>query len=289
MKNSQSRQYYDNLGHISRAKNSIIPLLVLPFLFLYRKSKYIVLLSSAIFILLHFNYHSQVREVIQKHSDNFLSIVFDYKNSPLDVIDNIKKRIYTYWLAATYNDFLLKENAELRSKARLVKLLQDENAFLKQQLRFADQTVNNFITARMLLSSKSATDHNFMLNLGENHGIKTGMAVMNADGLLGRIIAVSPNSARVLAITDLRSKIPAVLAKSRVNCIVAGDSSFNKLRILYLPENFIPQDDDYIITAAQEEHTPYGIKIADVKVIDGKITAIPASNWLRGDFVQIVQ
>jgi rod shape-determining protein MreC len=261
---------------------------MLPFLFLYRKSKYIVLLASAIFILLHFNYHSQMRDTIQKYSDNFLSAAFNYRNSPIDIMNNIKKKIYTYWLAATYNDFLLKENAELRSKARLVKLLQDENAFLKQQLRFTDQAVNNFITARMLLSSKSATDHNFMLNLGENHGIKTGMAVMNADGLLGRIIAVSPNSARVLAITDLRSKIPAILAKSRVNCIVAGDSSFNHLKVLYLPENFIPQEDDYLITAAQENGVPYGIKIADIKIIGGTVTAIPASNWLRGDFVQII-
>lgn len=287
MKATQPRFYYGSFLHISRTKYNWLPLAIMPFIYLYRRLRYVLLILILMLVALNFNYHSQVKDAWQRGADSVLGTIYSQFTISKEWSYSLQNSWRAHWLAATHNNYLIMENSELRSKQRQLELLQDENVFLKQQLRFVEQGEANFITARILLSKKSVIDHNFLLNVGTELGVKSSMAVLNADGLLGRVISVTASTARVLAITDLHSRIPAILAKSRINCIVAGTTAFGELELLYLPENFVPVEGEYVITAAQEEGLPYGIKIADVQHKNGAVIAVPASSWLKGDFVQV--
>lgn len=61
-----------------------------------------------------------------------------------------------------------------------------------------------------------------VINSGSSSGIREGMAVISADGVVGQTIKVSPSTARVLLLTDHASGISATIQRSRARGVVKG-------------------------------------------------------------------
>ena len=54
---------------------------------------------------------------------------------------------------------------------------------------------------------------------------RSGQAVVTGEGLAGRIAEVGDNSARVLFVTDVNSRLPVLIERTRERAILAGDNS----------------------------------------------------------------
>jgi rod shape-determining protein MreC len=61
-----------------------------------------------------------------------------------------------------------------------------------------------------------------VINRGSSSGIREGMAVISADGVVGQTVKVSPTTARVLLLTDHASGIAATIQRSRARGVVKG-------------------------------------------------------------------
>ena len=61
-----------------------------------------------------------------------------------------------------------------------------------------------------------------VINRGSSSGIREGMAVISADGVVGQTIKVSATTARVLLLTDHASGIAATIQRSRARGVVKG-------------------------------------------------------------------
>lgn len=61
-----------------------------------------------------------------------------------------------------------------------------------------------------------------LIDRGSSSGIREGMAVVGADGVVGQIVKVSADSARVLLLTDHASGIAATIQRSRARGVVKG-------------------------------------------------------------------
>jgi len=61
-----------------------------------------------------------------------------------------------------------------------------------------------------------------LIDRGSSSGIAEGMAVVAADGVVGQIVKVAPNTARVLLLTDHASGIAATIQRSRARGVVKG-------------------------------------------------------------------
>jgi rod shape-determining protein MreC len=61
-----------------------------------------------------------------------------------------------------------------------------------------------------------------IIDRGSSSGLREGMAVVAADGVVGQIIKVSPASSRVLLLTDHSSGIAATIQRSRSRGVVKG-------------------------------------------------------------------
>jgi rod shape-determining protein MreC len=61
-----------------------------------------------------------------------------------------------------------------------------------------------------------------VINRGSSSGIREGMAVISADGVVGQTIKVSSSTARVLLLTDHASGIAATIQRSRARGVVKG-------------------------------------------------------------------
>ena len=61
-----------------------------------------------------------------------------------------------------------------------------------------------------------------VIDRGSSNGLREGMAVVAADGVVGQVIKVSAASSRVLLLTDHSSGIAATIQRSRARGVVKG-------------------------------------------------------------------
>src|SRR5699024_8761091 len=96
----------------------------------------------------------------------------------------------------------------------------------------------------------------------------TGMAVVNGDGLIGRVYETGLNYAKVLTIIDPRSSLGCLVQRTRDNGILRGGISDAddeaQCYVYYLPNvnNIMPGDE--IVTSGTDQIYPKGIAVGTV-------------------------
>ncbi len=106
-----------------------------------------------------------------------------------------------------------------------------------------------------------------LINVGYKKGIKVGHPVMTVDGLYGHIVKVGINSARVLRLGDLNSRIAVMSLDSQATAILAGNNG-NMPEISFMSDISEWTVGDEVITSGDDGVLPRGLPIG--KVIQGK-------------------
>ncbi len=112
----------------------------------------------------------------------------------------------------------------------------------------------------------------FTINRGEEHGIVVNSAVVNEDGLIGRVIEVYPTTSKVLTIIDLQSAVPVVSERSRDNGVAIGSSNPESrnptIRMSYLLNDADLVPGDKIVASALLDIFPKGISVGEVNEVN---------------------
>jgi len=186
------------------------------------------------------------------------------------------------------NKLLKKENEELYLLKDTLRALKTENKNLKNLLHHFETPEIKAYSARVIAQTNNAFSNSLILYIGTNHNlIKSGYAVVNKSGLIGRIDTISGNYARVTLITDINSKIPVVSSKSRDRGILIGDNS-SELKLIYTP--LMPEFhiNDILVTSGIGGGIPSDIPVAKIKKIGDIITATPLFNSSEIEIVKIL-
>jgi rod shape-determining protein MreC len=151
------------------------------------------------------------------------------------------------------------------------------NARLRDLLSFKGKINQKMLPAEVIGRSPSAWSKTAIINQGENAGIKKGLPVVVPEGVVGQVISVSRNYAKVLLITDQNSALDGMAQRTRSRGIVQGDSSERCLFKYVLRKHDI-REGDVIISSGLDGVYPKGLRI-------GKITE--ASKNKSGIFQEI--
>ncbi len=183
---------------------------------------------------------------------------------------------------------LREENARLMSWQSVAQRLEAENKALRSFFAFSSGPQATFITARIVGDAGSAFVRSMLLNAGAHDGVKNGQAVMTADGLAGRITEVGETSARVLLITDINSRIPVLVERTRDRAVLAGDNS-RQPRLTLMPPGISVEAGDRIVTSGHGGTYPAGLPVGVVASVGQKAVRIePLVDWTRLEFVRVV-
>lgn len=190
---------------------------------------------------------------------------------------------------------LREENARLREQnARLLawqtaaRRLENENTRLRELAQFREGPEASFITARIVGDSVSAYVRGALINVGRGAGVTPGQAVVTGEGLAGRIAEVGDHSARVLFVTDVNSRLPVQVERTRERAILAGDNS--PLMRLTLAQTLQGvQRGDRIVTSGHGGSFPVGIPVGEVvQTESGSVKVRPFADFSRLEFVRVV-
>lgn len=123
----------------------------------------------------------------------------------------------------------VSENRELRAREEATRrylmqarLLNRENARLRTLLNLRDRSAAPVVTARLVNSSASSARRYATLNAGSSQGVLRGQPVRGPNGLIGRVIETSPNTASVLLIIDPESIVPVRRTRDGLSAIIVG-------------------------------------------------------------------
>ena len=186
------------------------------------------------------------------------------------------------------NARLREENARLLAWQTAARRLENENTRLRELANFREGPEASFITARIVGDSVSAYVRGALLNVGRKAGVTPGQAVVTGEGLAGRVAEVGDNSARVLFVTDVNSRLPVQVERMRERAILAGDNSpLMRLTLAQTLQGI--QRGDRIVTSGHGGSFPVGIPVGEVvQTESGSVKVRPFADFSRLEFVRVV-
>lgn len=228
-----------------------------------------------------------------------LSLITNKVNGPLRAIANytiipMQKGINSIglWMSdLTQNMETLEEvraknkklQAQLDDLTMKNNLLQQERHELERlrELYALDMKYGDYkkVGARVTAKDSGNWFHSFVIDKGAKDGIQKDMNVIAGTGLVGIVVEVGPNWARVRSIIDDTSNVSALISATSDHCIVNGDLTLmqdGKIRFEQLPNNGteIKKGEEVVTSHISSKYLP-GILIgyiSDVQVDANDLT-----------------
>ena len=175
---------------------------------------------------------------------------------------------------------LLKENQELQDQ---VSELTIENNLLQQdkyelsnlrELYKLDEQYAQYdkIGARVIANDSTNWFHSFVIDKGEEDGLAVDMNVMAGSGLVGRIIDLGPNWAKVISIIDDNSNVSGMVLSTSDKLIVSGDLKLMEAGNIQFSQlidtdNKVSVGDKIVTSYISDKYLP-GISIGYISAIE---------------------
>jgi rod shape-determining protein MreC len=105
--------------------------------------------------------------------------------------------------------------------------------------------------------------HHILINAGTNDGVSKDAAVIAPEGVVGRVVVVTPFDAEVELLTDQTAAAGAFLFHSRLQGIVQGTGT-KQLRLNFIPSSEPVTDGELVYTSGTDRVYPKGLPIGTV-------------------------
>ena len=221
----------------------------------------------------------------------YISIVYPDK---LLIPINYIKDYLLYPVKAIDNEY----NASCEEKDNLIDSLKKEiNNLQKINNIKMSLTDFNYINATIISRNREYWFNSLTINKGSSDGISVDMAVIDENGLIGRVSSVTKNTCEVKLITtnDINNKISAVI-NNKVYGIISGYDKENDLLNMIINKYEEIEKDSKVLTTGMGGVFPSGIiigKVYDIiKKEDGVTNVVrvrPISNIEGEKYVSVLQ
>lgn len=167
------------------------------------------------------------------------------------------------------NQDLKEKNSQLEQSLRELENIKTENETLKEYLGLTEKygeykTVPGYVIDKEI-SNYSKT---IIINIGKNDGIEVNMTVIADEGLVGHVVSVTDNTAKVQTIVDTSTSISCLMSTNKDSIICKGTLSSNsELKAMYIPTDANLVQGDSVDTSGLGGIYPKGIHVGSIKKI----------------------
>jgi rod shape-determining protein MreC len=193
------------------------------------------------------------------------------------------------------------ENDRLRNRIQALEIERNKwleaeatNRRLQQLLEFRSHLPAGSVTASIIANSASTWFQSCLLDKGSDDRVRKGMAVVTPLGVVGQVVSVTAQSAKVLLITDPNSGVDVMVQRTRARGIVSG-SLENGPILKYVKRSEDIQIGDRLITSGLDGIFPKGVMVGTVVKVRKQnlglfqyIEVMPAVTSARVEEVMVV-
>jgi rod shape-determining protein MreC len=234
-----------------------------------RKGSLLVVLALLVVLLIittaRFPFSERIKGNISGSFMPFLEFSSRLQGSFAFLVDRFK----AYTKIQTENTELKKEVSELRVRVAQVGELERENRDFRAMLDFKNRSELKLISAKVISRDPSNWFNTVIVDRGALDGVVQDFPVLTVDGLVGKIIDVTPNNARILLLVDENCKVSAWLKETGQYGIVQGNVLLggrdSQCRITFIDRLAKIQKDDKVFTSGLGGIFPKGILIGTVR------------------------
>lgn len=197
----------------------------------------------------------------------YLQTPFTFIKNHWQTHTNLHQQIHTLTL----------ENQRLQLLRHQTLIYQRENEHLRKLLNASPSFRQEVLTVKVL-GMPTDSISTLAVEIKSDIKLMKNQVVIGAEGVIGRIYQVGQTTARVLLITDSRSRIPACISTTGDHVILAGQNS-SELKVLHTATsastpNHQPKVGDLLVTSGFGGIYPSGLPIARISSInEGSFTA----------------
>jgi rod shape-determining protein MreC len=170
---------------------------------------------------------------------------------------------------------LEEENRELRARqlfleSQLLKLesLEAENVRLRQLLDSSATIGQPVLIAELLAIDMAPFSQRVVLNKGSRHQVRAGQPMVDASGVMGQIVQVTPMTSTAMLITDPSHAVPVEVNRNGLRAIARGIGDPSRLELSLLPRNADIEPGDLLVTSGLDGRFPPGYPVGRVTEIE---------------------
>jgi rod shape-determining protein MreC len=185
--------------------------------------------------------------------------------------------------AAVENEGLKQRVNQLESEVTEKQNLALENERLKSLLDLRNSQQFHNISAEVIARDPSVWFDMVTINRGSSSGVDLNMPVVTGEGVVGRVVAVSPVTAQVSLLTDEKSAAAAVIGQVGASNALGSIRGVTKdlLEMRYVSGQEKVEVGNVVTTTGQDRIYPPGLKIGEVVEVKSGSASSPHTIFVK--------
>ncbi|MEO8216333.1 MAG: rod shape-determining protein MreC [Acidobacteriota bacterium] len=168
------------------------------------------------------------------------------------------------------NRRLHRDVAQLTRDNLILRRSHGDVARLRSLLSYSEQFSTPTVLADVIMLDTASRFKSIILNRGSDAGVEVNDPVMNAQGLIGRVVLTTRDLSKVQLIIDQNASVGTLLERTRRQGVVRGNGS-GGVQMYYVPSLSDVQPGDMIATAGIDGIFPRGVPVGTVvRASEGK-------------------
>ena len=165
---------------------------------------------------------------------------------------------------------LRRESLILRGRVQQISALVAENGRLRELLNSrALLQRDDVLSAEIIGISPEPGRHKIVIDKGTADQVSVGQPVIDADGLMGQVVSVSPVSSRIMLIADTTHAVPVQINRNGVRSVVEGVGRLDRMELRHVAPTTDIRVGDQLVTSGLGGRFPVGYPVAEVtEIID---------------------
>lgn len=196
--------------------------------------------------------------------------------APGDVASELGGFFVRHRLLQQERDTLLAERVRLSFDVNAAQELARENAELRALLHLQTRPGQQMVHAALLYRGHDWFAQRITLDQGAASGLRGGLPVVDARGLMGQVTRVYPGSSEVTLVSSPQQLTPVLVERTGQRGLAAGNGQ-GRLELRYMPAQTDIRPGDRLLTSGIDRVYPAGIPVATV----ARVSRSRSSPYLR--------
>lgn len=205
-----------------------------------------------------------------------LQPVREVMRAPGDVAAELGGFFTRHRLLQKERDALLAERARLYISVNAAQELARENAELRALMQLQTRPGQQIVHAALLYQGHDWFAQRFTLDQGAGAGLRSGLPVVDASGLVGQVSRVYPGASDVTLVSSPEQLTPVFVERTGQRGLAAG-SGHGQLELRYMPAQTDIRPGDRLLTSGIDRVYPAGVPVARVS----RVSRSQSSPYLR--------
>lgn len=194
-------------------------------------------------------------------------------NSSNYLVANIlasKRDINSYFDLKEVNEELSKENARLREEITGFEILREDSTSLPLIAKQKSEQFE-FMSAKVINNSTRRFNNFITIDKGSDDGISPDMAVINAQGIVGKVKSTSKKFSTIISVLHPDLYISSLIKGSGILCTTKWDGRDpQQAELMYVPRHVKVNVGDTVITSGYNAIFPSNLMIGIIRSTDIK-------------------